>query len=302
MSHSRDPHVPADLFRTQEWFASIITRPVDLHNRMRPISPSGRPMVVEAAEYICPSPTLDAHQRIEIYNQQYWWRLLKNMHEILPLTTRIKGYFAFNQQLAIPYFVKYPPNHWSLSFLGYGLIRWLHEEYQGEDQELMLHCAELDLAYNEAFLHRAMPPLSLGNLPAGIKGEALLDLTLFLQPHLFLLSFPYPLLPFRDQLLEGGDADYWSEEPLPELERGGPFFYVLARNPQNWTQWHGISLAEFYFLSRFREGSSVNEACQWFETAQEALADQAYDHLKDWLQRWTSAYWLTLDPPTPRCL
>src|SRR4051812_44875922 len=106
-----DAAVPTQLKRMQEWFASIITRPVDEESRINPLSPEGVPMEQEACRYITPSATLLPAQRIQIYNQQYWWRLLSIMHELYPLVTRLFGHRDFNQTIAIPYLVKYPPSH-----------------------------------------------------------------------------------------------------------------------------------------------------------------------------------------------
>ena len=76
-----DKKVPLELKKTQEWFASIITRPIDVENQMMPISPSGVPMEEEAKRFIVPRPKLRADERIQIYNQQYWWRLLNILQD-----------------------------------------------------------------------------------------------------------------------------------------------------------------------------------------------------------------------------
>lgn len=104
-----DAKVPFKLKKTQLWFGSIIGRPIDEDSKMNPISPAGQPIEIEACDFIRPSPTLRPAQRIQIYNQQYWWRLLSSMHETFPLVTRLFGYHDFNKIIAIPYLVKFPP-------------------------------------------------------------------------------------------------------------------------------------------------------------------------------------------------
>ena len=132
-----DEHVPSLLKREQQWFGSIISRPIDVDSKMNPMSPSGIPMEVEAAEHITPSPTLRSAQRIQIYNQQYWWRLLNTLHDIFPLTTRLFGYQDFNRTIGMPYLTKYPPCHWSLTLIGERLERWVEEDYHAGDKELV---------------------------------------------------------------------------------------------------------------------------------------------------------------------
>src|SRR4051794_31429096 len=97
-----DSKVPLQLKKELQWFASILARPIDQENQMNPISPSGLSMELEAAQHIAPSPTLRPSQRIQIYNQQYWWRLINVLHESNPMLVRLMGYLDFNRNIAIP--------------------------------------------------------------------------------------------------------------------------------------------------------------------------------------------------------
>ena len=80
------------LSTTLEWFASIITQPMDMHDTIHPYSPTGQLIAEESKKYIAPSECLQSHQRIELYNQQYWWRLFNVMQKNFPLVCRIFGY------------------------------------------------------------------------------------------------------------------------------------------------------------------------------------------------------------------
>jgi hypothetical protein len=130
-----DSKVPTLLKETQEWFGSIISRAIDGNSQMNPISPTGRPMREEAWDHIRPSPTLQPAQRIQIYNQQYWWRLVNTLQESFPLVTRLFGFHAFNFTIAMPFLLKYPPNDWTLNSLGDRLPRWIEEEYKADDRQ-----------------------------------------------------------------------------------------------------------------------------------------------------------------------
>ncbi len=108
MRENANISIPPGLKSVQEWFGNVISSPLEDNNYIKTIAPSGYLIAEEAARYIIPTPNLRAHQRIQIYNQQYWWRLLKAMHESFPLVTRLFGYHAFNETIAIPYLYKYP--------------------------------------------------------------------------------------------------------------------------------------------------------------------------------------------------
>jgi hypothetical protein len=103
-----EPKVPIYLLSTQKWFASIITRPITSESQMNPISPSGRLMSEEAKEFISPNHKLSSDQRIQIYNQQYWWRLFSILHQNFPVLTRLFGYTDINHSIGMPFLSKYP--------------------------------------------------------------------------------------------------------------------------------------------------------------------------------------------------
>ncbi|MCE5319184.1 MAG: DNA-binding domain-containing protein, partial [Parachlamydia sp.] len=146
-----DSKVPTPLKETQQWFGSIIARPVDGNSCMDPISPSGQPIQVEASQYIRPSPTLQPAQRIQIYNQQYWWRLLNALQESFPLVTRLFGCHDFNISIGMPYLQKYPPCHWTLNVLGDNLPAWVEEYYSDDDRKLIRDAALIDCAFCHSF-------------------------------------------------------------------------------------------------------------------------------------------------------
>lgn len=285
-----DQKVPKDLKRTQEWFGSIISRPVDVDNAMNPISPSGRPMEEETSDYIACSATMRPSQRIELYNQQYWWRLLSVLHENFPLVTRLFGYFDFNQQIAIPYLVKYPPTHWSLNFLGDRLVEWVTEEYHSNDKQLVYDSAKIDAAYYQSFLTVQNPSIDLSTLPIPGDISTLADKMLWLQPHVHLFQLPYDLFVFRKQFL-AHDPDYWVERDFPELvyypdSKLGHF--ILYRDRKNNVVVEPISASETQVLQRFQAGTSIDALCEWLEhqPQQSEVYCEASQKLGSWLQRW----------------
>jgi hypothetical protein len=282
-----DAKVPVNLKETQKWFAGIITRPIDEDSHMNPISPAGIPMVEEAPLYIAPSHTLQPAQRIELYNQQYWWRLLNTLQEVYPLVLRLFGYHDFNQSIGIPYLVKYPPCHWSLVVLGDYLPQWVQEEYRASDRQLILDATKIDHAFNACFIAPAFEKINdVGN------AEALLSQTLYLQPYVQLFSMDYHLFQFRKEFLLQ-EPEYWIENDFPKLARERTYYFVLYRNRNNDLCWNEISEGEYRLLSQFRQGTSIDNACQWLEWQSGTLYEEAHKHLHLWFQEWTARGWLT---------
>lgn len=283
-----DPKIPQNLLQTQKWFASIIIRPIDQESRMNPISPSGVPMEKEAPVYISPSPRLRSEERIQLYNQQYWWRLLSNLHDMLPLVTRLFGYQDFNKSIAIPYLEKYPSAHWSLNALGDRLAKWIEEDYHAPDKSLVQNAAAIDLAYNTSFFAAQYPPISLQKVNGEISG--LMAETIFLQPHIFLFEMPYHLFNLRAEMLKQ-DPDYWIEHDFPILERG-EFCFILYRNKKNLIVFDTLSKTSYKILKSFQNGCTVESICEWLEQQEEAVCLEASENLHLWLQDWILKSWL----------
>lgn len=290
---SFDPNVPLFLKEVQQWFAAVITGPIDEESRMNPISPSGIPMEQDAWNYIIPSQTMKPDQRIQIYNQQYWWRLLSTLQENFPLVTRLFGYHDFNCTIAIPYLMKYPPNHWSLNFLGDRILQWIMEEYQASDKQLIYDAARIDWAYNHSFVAPVQTPLVLEQ---GADFESLLSKPVALQKHVYLFDLPYDLFRFRVEFLKQ-DPEYWIENDFPaltDLSESQTNCFVLYRNSKNDISVVQIEKNEHRVLNRFNELTCIDSVCQWLESQEEAFCSDVSSKLQDWFQRWAALQWLAV--------
>lgn len=291
-----DEKVPLLLKREQQWFGSMISRPINENSQMDPISPSGRLMEEEAADYIAPSPTLRPAQRIQIYHQQYWWRLLNTLHESFPLVTRLFGYSDFNRQIGIPYLTKYPPRHWSLALLGDRLLKWCDEEYQATDKQLVLEAIKLDWAFLCAFTIGSVASLTLEQLSVQENQTAIFDKPLYLQPFIYFFEFEYDLFTYRTDFLKH-DPDYWLDHDFPFLDRSERYYYLLYRNQKNDISWKKVLSEEYLTLHCFQKGESIENLCEWLEGQEQSFYQTAADHLQLWFQEWGQRGWLSLQDP-----
>lgn len=298
-----DSKVPNKLKNTQIWFAGVITRSMDEDNRIDPIAPSGMSLDQEAAEFVSPSPTLKPIQRMEIYNQQYWWRLLKALQDNFLFLTRLFGYHDFNQTIAVPYISAYPSDHWSLTFLGSHLPKWIEANYHGRDKQLVLDASLVDLAYIKSFLCEEHPKINV----SAQDPDALMELTgqkLYWQPFVQLFQFPYEIFKCRQKFLEH-DPEYWVENEFPELEyfpKEQMGHFVLYRDHHNQVNVERIGSSEYTVLEKFDTGTSIDSICEWLEKEppDSVLQRDAQTDLGIWFQRWVALNWVTLSPNLPR--
>jgi hypothetical protein len=284
-----DVKVPLSLRSLQEWFGPIISQPLAHHGGIVSKSEDGRSIKKEAQKHINPSPALKPFERLQIYNQQYWWRLLNTLQETFPFLTRLFGYRDFNEDLAIPFLRQYPPSHWSLRHLGEQLPEWIRSRYKAEDAALVYAVAHLDRAYHDMFFK---PHLESLTPPENF--EDLLKETLYLQPHAALFEHPYDLFTWRLEFLKE-NPDYWTEHDFPELKKEKTFT-ILLRTMKGAPAWRPIVEAEYLLLRQLEKGASVDSLCEWLEKQPNRVREEAEKSLQKWFEEWTRRGILTLVP------
>lgn len=299
---SYDPKVPEELKVLQTWFAGVITQPINHKSQISPISPAGNAIEEEAQVYIKPSSTLKPEQRIQIYNQQYWWRLLSVMHSIFILATRMLGYRKFNDTIAVPYLDAFPSDNYSVSHIGDHLHDWMNNSYNGNDKQLLSDAVAIDHAMNLAFFESHYPAVTQDTTP-----EKAFSLNASLQPHITLLKMDYDLFHFRNEI-KTKDPDYWSSHHFPtlehalsensahfpELKRDKIYYFMVYRSRLNHVTWEELSEEEFHLLSLFKKEFSIEKACEWLSEDGSQYLEKATPHLQEWIQGWIAKEFLCI--------
>lgn len=255
---------------TLEWFGAVLKKPIDGDSCIIPSSETEK-----ASFYISPSPTLNPTSRLEIYAQQYWWRLFSTMQDHYPLLTRLFGYQGFNEQIAQPYLVKHPPNHWNINLLGENLLQYLKLHYNAPDASLVSAAAELDWLHIHAFIQKR------NSLPSSETEP------LYLSSSTFLVSYKWDLSSFRNNLLKES-PDYWVDNDFPELKKG-EFYFILKRTPDWNIVCDQIQSQEFKLLKEFEKGLSLTDLCQ--------TSTELHEDLTQWIPRWIAEGLLTPEKP-----
>lgn len=280
-----DTKVPLSLRQTQEWFGKVISQRINTESQINPIAPSGAPIAEEANFFIAPSPTLEPYRRIELYHQQYWWRLLSTLHDSFPLTVRLFGYSDFNEQIAKPYLLEFPPNSWSLNPLGDRLAEWVEKYYNESDKVLVLNAVKLDYVFIDSFVAAELSPVTAADQ------SSIAEKSLRLQPHVKLFTFPYDLCAFRRELMKES-VEHWVEHPFPVLSKKKKYYFVMARTRFNDIGSSEITLAEYMTLEQLSQPKTIMELCEWLESQKREIVNVASKNLQTWFQSWTSKGWL----------
>src|SRR5271163_601925 len=116
-----------DLRAIQRAFATGITRPLTKSYHMQPKWKDGSSTRQAVAAFIKPNDRLTSFDRLEIYNKQYWFRLLDCLYDDFPGLRALIGEKRFHQ-MSIAYLTKYPSNCYTLRDLGERLEKFLARE------------------------------------------------------------------------------------------------------------------------------------------------------------------------------
>lgn len=282
--------VPTEVRLLQEWFATIISQPLIGQNQINPISPKGASIVEEAACYISPGPKLKSYQCLEIYNQQFWLRLLNVMEKNFPLTSRILGN-PF-KEIAKEYLLGNFPNHWALTYMGKEFPKWIKNHYHGINKELVCHSAQIDWIFYSCFISKRLDILTR-DVFSRFDGTAQYNVNFCLQPYIFLVKYPYDLPIFRETIIQY-DCAFWHANSIPSLTETDTHYFVIFRNYKNIVSWKKISLAEFLLIKRFNLGSSILNVCNWIEKQDEDLKKIMVEKFQTWIQNWITLGWFVL--------
>jgi hypothetical protein len=285
------------LLQLQRTMARAVMQPLTASERMQQKAPDGRRMRSYAAGFIKPNDRLTSFERLEIYNRQYWFRLLSAMTEDFPGVRSVLGEKRFDA-MCKAYLMDCPSRSFTLRNLGGKLESWLraHRKWAGSAQRLVLEIARLEWADIEAFDAASLPALRTEDLAAAGAG-----LRLQLQPYVQLLSFQYPV----DDLLlavrkEDEDRDFASNAFAERRKRKhvravaklkpGAIFLVVHRI-DNSVYFRRIEAEEFDALSALRQGKTLEKAMQAvFRKSSISLTERAAS-VRQWFQNWATLGW-----------
>jgi hypothetical protein len=285
-----------DLAQLQREMAAAVMQPLTKDENMRTTAPDGRPMDEVASSFIAPNSRLTAFERLEIYNRQYWYRILGSLAEDFPALRALIGAQRFDA-LSIAYLTEHPSRSFTLRNLGSKLPQWLttHPEYAGRRHRLAVDLARMEWAFVEAFDAPERDPLTQRQI-AALQGESKLTL----QPCLQLVALSYPAddlvleLHQREkrQTSEAGVAheDDSAAARIPSLQPK-PTWLAVHRVDLS-VYYRRIAREEFQTLVALRDGSALGEALEAGFEGSRIAARQRPERVQEWFGSWAELGWI----------
>ncbi len=280
----------------QRTVVEAIMRPLGAQWQMRPTAAARK-----AVALIKPGPTLPSFERLEIYNRQYWFRLLDCLYDDYPGLRAIFGERRF-MRLASAYLQAHPSRSWALRDLGQRLepyLRTLRKDpaWAGDRLEAAIEMARFEWAQVIAFDGAALPPIT----PAELAGTPPGELRLRLQPHLVLLELRYAV----DELAGAAKEALRTEASQAAAEAPAPKAHTRARLPRRHPRLVGLAVHRVEnavylkplereavrLLRALRRGATVEGACVRAVTSGRKSLDWPAT-LQEWFETWAQLGWL----------
>lgn len=249
----------------QRRMAEDVSRPLTADFAMQTTCGDGSSVDQIVSTYVKPNDRLSSFERLEVYNRQYWFRVIAAVSEDYPALNSILGQKRFDA-VVLAYLKENHSTSFTLRDLGARLPAWLdgHREFTGPSNDLAVDVAHLEWAYIEAFDSSTLPPLSEADLCHFSSLSAL-----ELQPHLQLLALRYAV----DEIVlavhkSTPDVDIVSSAvtkrqaskrvSLPKPKRSPT--YLAVHRFRNSVYYRRIDREAYLLLSAIRRGEPIESA------------------------------------------
>jgi len=285
-----------ELRQLQRLAGVVIMRPLSHQWRMQGKWIDNRDMRDVTAEFIKPNDRLSSFERIEIYNRQYWFRLIDSFYDDFPGLRAILGRLKFNK-LAKEYLKAHPSTSFTMRNLGRHLPAFIdeHPKLVAPRLHLAQGMVRFEWAQVEAFDGRALPPVTVDDLLGDNKNPAKIRLSL--QPYISLLHLRYPLDQYIMRLKKTGlrgDASNAIEEneveksvrkrrtPIPKAKET----FIVVHRLDNSLYYKRIDPREYRLLTCLQRGDPLGKAIK------SAFVDEPDSAMiREWFQTWTELGW-----------
>ena len=275
----------------------VTSQPLSPSERLRPRLPDGRSVREIANTLVKPNDRMTSFERLQVYSQQYWFRILGSLDEDFPGLRSLIGERKF-EKLAVAYLNENPSESFTLRNLGSRLGGWLreHPEYIAGVERVAIDMVRLEWADIEAFDKLELPQITTSD-SAKLSGDTILRL----QPHLQILDFAYPV----DELLlriRGRDSknDTASNAVLKfprsgriqrsSLPRPRKTFLAIYRL-QGAVYFKRLTRDAFTLLRALGEAKPLEEAIEISLVHSPRSVDRLGARVQKWFKDWSALGW-----------
>jgi hypothetical protein len=284
----------ADLRSFQRMMAAAVVRPLDADDGLQSKWIDGRAMDKVAAEFIKPNDRLTSFERLQLYNQMYWFRLFDAIRDDCPGLLAALGEPAFGR-LAQAYLAKCPSRSFTLRNLCSRLEAFIrgNPRLTAPRTALAIEISRFEWAQTAAFdgeSRQVVAAASLAKTPPS-------RIRFGLQPYVTLLDLRYPVDTYvmsvkrRDAMRSEASNTPDSQvvhrrtvrcPPVPKASRT----FVAVHRLENRLFYKRLEPAAFRILEALSRGATLSRAI----TAGGPKVRPA--QVKKWFATWMALGWL----------
>jgi hypothetical protein len=282
----------------QKAVARAVMQPLTRNERMQRVAPGGGRMKTYAARYIKPNDRLTSFERLEIYNRQYWFRVLSGLAEDFPGLRAVLGSQRF-ESMSKAYLTDCPSRSFTLRNLGARLETWLRQNPRWiRDRRLLaLDMVRLEWADIEAFDGQAKPALRSEDL----REIDVLNLHLSIQPYVRLLELNYPVDDLVLEVKHGDDTADFASNAVQERKKRSKVRAVAKLKPaQIFLAVHRLDFSvyfrriepeEFFLLNAVGNGKTIDRAIELAFRRSSVPAADRVTFVQHSFQTWATLGW-----------
>src|SRR6516225_10929259 len=289
------------LLALQRRMARAVMAPLTQSERMRRFTRDGHPMARVAEQIIKPNDRLTSFERLEIYNRQYWFRVLDGFSEDFPGLRAVLGDRRF-EAVARAYLTDCPSRSFTMRNLGSRLEPWLrkHPEHAVGRLDLALDMVRLEWAEIEAFDGAAESSLR----PEDLAGADPSELRLRLQPYIHLLDLRYPVDDLLLAIKHDAGTDVASNafnerqrrKKVSAVARLKPAaVYLAVHRVDFFVYFRRLEREEFTILQALQKGRTLDRAVELGFRPSAIPMSERPDHAAAWFQNWASLGWFVAE-------
>jgi len=236
-----------DLTRLEHLLYRLITAPSGVAEGLaneKSLGESGLATVIIGDE------RLSAEERVDIYANMYFYRILDALKEDFPATLAILGDERFHN-LATGYLIDYPPSHFSITYAGARLADYVRTHPVREEFPFLADLVTMERALIDVFLAPDAKPLDAETMRA-IPSEEWPTLHLRLHPAHQMLALQWNLAPILKAAGQGASL------PQPERED----LATIVWRKRNTVFYRPIGAGERTAIDALVEGATFAAICE----------------------------------------
>ena len=292
----------ASLAEIQRTMATAIMTPLTSTERMRQQTIDGHSMNALANALIKPNDRLSSFERLEIYNRQYWFRVLDCLYEDFPGTHALLGESKFHR-LIQAYLEQHPSTSFTLRNLGSQFPQFIeaNPQYTHPHTPKALDMARLEWAQTVAFDEAAKPAIDFTQLSNLTPDK----IYLHLQPYITLLELNHHVDTLLLRIQQTNDRLRSEASNAVEFQNRPPRRSIAWRiKPEpvqlvvhrldNIVYFKRPLPEQFALLKAIQAGANLEDACH-AAIDQASSPDAAAENLQTWFTTWSSFRWFWLD-------